>query len=1036
MKPRFAFVILGLLALVTLAESPAQADERTPRDIQQALSAKGFNPGAIDGLWGKKSANALRDFQKANGLAATGKIDDRTITVLFPEYPGLENRTIKLPERIEKPATDRDVTPLSPADTAPDQKTERVPSKVELTPESSPTELPVTTEITPMAVTTTPEVEIRPNEILPPAEKAAGQSLTIYGIAGLILAMLLFFVRKRKTKDSTSLSRHPVEPVQTATVPDASWLIHQTSGHGNEAVTATNLREPVARQIPVSSLATHSDAVKDWVSQKGGRNTGEPLTPDNDGLTTIEERSPTAGADGRTSLEEHAAEVKQWAIRNIDSSRQTYNESRRQNFGTRTESVAPVSASGEWKGEGSPVSVAGITISKGLIYVGKSLGKDGRSHETENCLINPALRVAQWGDREGHTMGYWPSYSSISPEARRSYLEWLAGDRSDPNAYIGYVFLYFYGLERRLMLEKNVPDADVVAAEVRRLLDVYGGNHSFHRYAMELLTAFELTTGEPSAHFLAHVEPNGYEVPTAIKIALGVRVRDDRIMEPSLLYRYAMTHPETRVRTPAKRAPELMQQLFAQQLSKEYPSGFRYKAARAKPLRKQYQACSGSFQVDIEILGGNIPDIAHHSQPIGTARRIFDVCSDALDDYSRALGRLPGLTPNLAAVSKLPQVLRAQQAALLDGCPIDRIATAARDVTLTTVADLGQILGIDIGTPPTKSQLREVSQLLAVFGFGVTFDPAFVPKTLSGSDPALVFPIVAETITEPTDRFRAVQLSVMLGLVIGHADGHFDDAERDALIQRIEREPSLNPDERSRLRAEMRVNEVYPDRLDEWMKRLKDVSADARMTVADELILVASADGNLHAAEIRKLELIFKRMGLASQDLYDRLHAGSSSAARTTHSPSEDTSEGASTAKPTTSIDLTRLHSIRSETIVTANVLADIFSDDDADAAEPVVVEMDSTVAESEIFEGLERRYGALLNELRLQASWPASDFEHLARDAGLMPGAAREAINDWAMDRFDELLIEGDDPVEISLHLIPLPETAISADRMEGIPA
>ena len=40
-------------------------------------------------------------------------------------------------------------------------------------------------------------------------------------------------------------------------------------------------------------------------------------------------------------------------------------------------------------------------------------------------------------------MGYWPSYSSISPEARAAYLGWLSTGKSDPQADIGYVFLYF-----------------------------------------------------------------------------------------------------------------------------------------------------------------------------------------------------------------------------------------------------------------------------------------------------------------------------------------------------------------------------------------------------------------------------------------------------------------------------------------------------------------------------------------------------------------------------------------------------------------
>ncbi len=94
------------------------------------------------------------------------------------------------------------------------------------------------------------------------------------------------------------------------------------------------------------------------------------------------------------------------------------------------------------------------------------------------------------------------------------------------------------------------------------------------------------------------------------------------------------------------------------------------------------------------------------------------------------------------------------------------------------------------------------------------------------------------------------------------------------------------------------------------------------------------------------------------------------------------------------------------------------------------------------MFDGLERRYGALITELRNSDVWTAADFDSLVRQAGLMPGAAMEAINNWALDRYDELLIEGDDPIYISNHLITgnlgidLSPAASAIDRSEGMPA
>src|SRR3546814_12035174 len=95
-------------------------------------------------------------------------------------------------------------------------------------------------------------------------------------------------------------------------------------------------------------------------------------------------------------------------------------------------------------------------------------------------------------------MGYWPSYAEASPEERRAYLNWLSEGRSHPDCDIGYVFLFFYGLERRVIADSpNDPSArndwPAIVVELRRLLAIYGEKSgSFNRYAGELLSWIEL----------------------------------------------------------------------------------------------------------------------------------------------------------------------------------------------------------------------------------------------------------------------------------------------------------------------------------------------------------------------------------------------------------------------------------------------------------------------------------------------------------------------------------------------------------------
>ena len=55
---------------------------------QQRLTGLGYDPGAIDGLWGRNTQNAVEKFQRDNGLEITGELDSRTAEKLGLEQSG------------------------------------------------------------------------------------------------------------------------------------------------------------------------------------------------------------------------------------------------------------------------------------------------------------------------------------------------------------------------------------------------------------------------------------------------------------------------------------------------------------------------------------------------------------------------------------------------------------------------------------------------------------------------------------------------------------------------------------------------------------------------------------------------------------------------------------------------------------------------------------------------------------------------------------------------------------------------------------
>lgn len=81
-------------------------DEQTIIQAQRALGDKGFDVGAIDGIWGPSSQSALRNFQEANGMAPDGRLGPEVLAALGASS-GQTAGTRQFPEgRASAPATD------------------------------------------------------------------------------------------------------------------------------------------------------------------------------------------------------------------------------------------------------------------------------------------------------------------------------------------------------------------------------------------------------------------------------------------------------------------------------------------------------------------------------------------------------------------------------------------------------------------------------------------------------------------------------------------------------------------------------------------------------------------------------------------------------------------------------------------------------------------------------------------------------------------------------------------------------------------
>ncbi len=77
-----AFIILCMLCVTVGALSKMGSTGKEVSDIQSALKEWGYYKGAIDGIYGTATKNAVIAFQKKNGLAADGIAGKKTLSAM------------------------------------------------------------------------------------------------------------------------------------------------------------------------------------------------------------------------------------------------------------------------------------------------------------------------------------------------------------------------------------------------------------------------------------------------------------------------------------------------------------------------------------------------------------------------------------------------------------------------------------------------------------------------------------------------------------------------------------------------------------------------------------------------------------------------------------------------------------------------------------------------------------------------------------------------------------------------------------------
>lgn len=690
-----------------------------------------------------------------------------------------------------------------------------------------------------------------------------------------------------------------------------------------------------------------------------------------------------------------------------------------------------------WYPAGQPVSHSGLRIGNGMLYAAeRALRWPG-----EPSAIITSLSVARTAAHPSQDFGYYPSYENLTPEQRRCYLEWHSTGREDADPSqrsLGYVFMFFYGLERRILVEGDRDPA--LLDEILRLLQHYGPaqkSRSLKSYALQLLhfTGWQLGADYYRALWPRLLEFDG-ERPDqdGMRFVLANLHQRGEALDWTVAYRLALGNEESRRSTVVTRARDKFWELFEQRFSAQFPGGIVLQAAKQEALVQYRPASSALIQMSYERKRGNpfelkLPNVAGLHRQFKALPEIWNSCVDDLSGYSRALGsKKQGQGAALAAWQALPPDLRRAEDHPAKSTFDELVTTASRegDYVFTPVSVLAGLAGIDERAKLTVGQSRQVAELVSGLGWQLAPNPEVTGLPLAWNQELALYPAIPGETFAP--HISGLVRLLYLAVTLAAADGVIEPEELDSFNQLIASQIQGESDWRPLRATEASLRRDANVALRSLPQIAKVIPEESRPFVLRTMAHIAAADSEVTLDELKILRRMARAFDLDA-DAVEKLLREDEAFREVSIDGGRGKSSGeAIPARPTEqpaafALDHDRIKALTQETHEVISMLSVVMAEPDEApfaAPEPVATAPVEAPASIAWLTGLDVRYHSAVLTLVRHDELTTADFDALAAKHHLMPDDLLNAVNTWADETLGDFLLERGENLRIFRALLP----------------
>lgn len=523
-----------------------------------------------------------------------------------------------------------------------------------------------------------------------------------------------------------------------------------------------------------------------------------------------------------------------------------------------------------WQTFSAQIRIADFEIIGGLIYVGTNLmGRTG--NEFDPCLIDPNLPViAPQSDQPLIALNHLhPDYRQLMPVQRGRYLQWLSSGRNQPDIESGYILLYIYGLERRLLIDGprerfSTTERLSILQELQRIVQIYGDRPEIFRSAYSMMVFSWISeksphNTEPIPDFIDFGLP---ECQPFFPWLLAKFVAQHRPVPATVFLAWYNHHPDFGLKGSSKSYPDLFSQVFQQKFSREVGPGI-ILSPNKTPLTIHYVSCNpviGSIDISYPESCDVFKDktFLSHLTPV---IRSTENDLDSLIEYIQANGN-DSTDPGI--IARLPAELFIQNAFAQNlRNQLNQILDANNGMILLNVQSLYTAIGHAFPTQPlSRLQLDNWDKLLSRLGY--LYAPNYqLHGTPLNKDGVIV---ISRSNSQPefSRPFATMAVILRLGAMIAQVDNEICQKEIDFLQNMILARKVLSKPDRDSLILWLHWCLNTPQYLSDIERKLEKLPQPMIEHLSRVLISVACADGKIDPRERENLIEIYYKLGIPS----------------------------------------------------------------------------------------------------------------------------------------------------------------------------